>query len=225
MTMKKDIVKKAGSRIATINTPQRRRTIIVAVLMAGLTVPVGMRVLKASASTGRDSLAERTSKPSSVPPLTAPVSAQPGPATGSNPDAVAAGSIPSSVPASSAPVPEALAALAPQASPSPTPTVQTLHIWMYGGYFYPRTIYAKPGPTLIAVQNQTLTNVTLALLPYGAPASSASTVSTQTETNSSVGGAPPLLATGVVNLSVGEYVYYDKINPAMQGVIVVKASQ
>jgi hypothetical protein len=121
----------------------------------------------------------------------------------------------------------AIAAAAPQASPtpSPTPVVQMLKVWMYGGYFYPRTIYAKPGPTLILVRNESQANVTLVLLPYGASSSSAATVSTQNQTNSSVGGAPAIVATGVVNLSAGQYIYYDQTNPAFQGVIVVQANQ
>jgi len=119
----------------------------------------------------------------------------------------------------------ALAAVMPQASPSPsptlTPTVQTLGVWMYGQYLYPLTIYATPGPSLLVIHNQTTqSNITLACLPSGSSGSS-TTVSTQGQTNSSVGGAP-LTGTTVVNLSPNtQYTFYDVNNPAVTGVIVV----
>lgn len=122
-------------------------------------------------------------------------------------------------------VPQTSPTPSPSPSPSPTPVVQALKFWMYGAYLYPMTIYAQPGPTLIVVSNQTQANVSLNLLPYGASASSAAVVSTQNQTNSSAGGAPPIQATGVVNLSAGQYIYYDQNNPAIQGVIVVQTNQ
>jgi hypothetical protein len=107
-----------------------------------------------------------------------------------------------------------------QASPSPSspPTSQTLRVWMFGPYLYPRTIYAHPGPTLIRVQNQSGINVSLVLARQS---TSVATVSTQNETNSTVGGPPPASATGVVMLSPGSYIFYDQARPAMTGIIVV----
>jgi hypothetical protein len=211
-----------------MSKPRRKQALVIAGLMAALCLPVALKALKASANTGHDaSGAPRQALPAQPSAMARAVSSSasvsPGNGlTSSNPDASSGPTV------GAAPLTgTALAAVAPQPSPtpSPTPVVQMLKVWMYGGYFYPRTIYARPGQTLILVRNESQTDVTLVLLPYGASSSSAMTVGTQNQTNSSAGGAPAIVATGVVNLSVGQYIYYDQTNPAFQGVIVVQANQ
>jgi hypothetical protein len=107
-----------------------------------------------------------------------------------------------------------LAQTSPSPSPTPPPPIQTLRVWMYGLYLYPRTIYAQPGPTTLQLNNQTGLNASLALTQAGS-------MVTTVDTNSAVGGPPPATASGVVTLSPGSYVFYDMNHPAMTGVIVV----
>jgi hypothetical protein len=97
------------------------------------------------------------------------------------------------------------------------PPLQTLRVWIHAGAVYPYVLHAMPGPAQIWVENETQSEVTLAIervLPGSAASQSAATIGT----------ADHMMGpTQMVVLGVGSYVFYEQSNPSARGIIDVRA--
>jgi hypothetical protein len=104
---------------------------------------------------------------------------------------------------------------AAQVLPSGVP-LQTLRVWVHAGAIYPYVLHATPGPAQLWIENQTQSEVTLAVdrfLPDTATLQPAARVGTADHV---VG------PTQVIVLAAGSYVFYEQSNPSIRGIIQVQ---
>jgi hypothetical protein len=95
--------------------------------------------------------------------------------------------------------------------------LQALRVWVHAGAVYPYVLHAMPGPAQVWIENQTQSEVTLAIdrvLPGAAAAQPAARVGTADHV---------LGPTQVIVLAAGSYIFYEQSNPSIKGVIEVRA--